>query len=511
MERKWWTLLVVCVGTFMLLLDITIVNVALPQIARDLHASFSDIQWVIDAYALTLASVLLTAGTLADRLGRRLVYSIGLVLFAFTSLLCALSQSALWLILARAGQGIGGAIMFATALALLAQEFHGRDRGIAFGVWGATIAASAAVGPLLGGALTQAFGWSSIFYINVPIGIVAAGLAMSKLAESRDPQGKHIDWIGTVTFTGSLFLLMLAIIRGNEDGWGSATIVGLFSAAAVLLVMFVVSQLLEEHPMFDLSLFRKPTFSGASLAAFSVSAGMFAMFLYLTLYIQTLLGYSPLQTGLRFLPFTVISFFVAAASGNLSNRVPFRILLGAGLALTGAGLLLMRGLTASSGWTALLPGFLVAGAGVGLVNPALAATAIGVVPPQRSGMASGINNTFRQVGIAAGIAILGALFESRISSQLAPQLAGTPAAGQAAQVGRAVAAGATQHVLQSVPHAERARADAAIHVAFASAMNEILLVGGIIALVGALLAMVLVRSRDFAPYQAAEPAAAVAA
>src|ERR1700704_2855412 len=221
MERKWWTLIVVCVGTFMLLLDITIVNVALPKIAADLKASFSDIQWVIDAYALTLASLLLTAGSLADLLGRRLVFAIGLGLFAFTSLLCALSPSATFLIYARAGQGIGGAIMFSTALALLAQEFHGRERGTAFGVWGATIAASAAVGPLLGGFLTEDFGWSSIFYINVPIGIVGVVLAMTKLAESRNPENTRIDWIGTITFTGGLFLLVFAIIRGNAEGWGS--------------------------------------------------------------------------------------------------------------------------------------------------------------------------------------------------------------------------------------------------------------------------------------------------
>ncbi|MBV8431427.1 MAG: DHA2 family efflux MFS transporter permease subunit, partial [Solirubrobacterales bacterium] len=301
MERKWWTLTIVCVGTFMLLLDITIVNVALPTIARDLKASFSDIQWVIDAYALTLASLLLTAGTLADRLGRRLIYSIGLVLFALTSLLCALSPTATFLIFARAGQGIGGAIMFATALALLAQEFQGRERGTAFGIWGATIAASAAVGPLLGGALTEGLGWSSIFYINVPIGLVAAFLAMTKLAESRNPDARKIDWIGTVTFTAALFLLMLALIKGNSDGWGSTKIVALFAGSVLLLIGFVVAELNQAEPMFDLSLFRKPTFGGASLAAFAVSSTMFAMFLYLTLYIQTLLGYSPLQTGLRFL------------------------------------------------------------------------------------------------------------------------------------------------------------------------------------------------------------------
>src|SRR5947209_5083595 len=434
MERKWWTLIVVCVGTFMLLLDITIVNVALPTIAKDLKASFSDIQWVIDAYALTLASVLLTAGTLADRLGRRLLYSVGLVLFGLTSLLCALSPSALFLILARGGQGIGGAIMFATALSLLAQEFEGRERGTAFAAWGATIAASAAIGPLLGGALTQAFGWQSIFYVNVPIGLGAALLAMRKIRESRDPVGKQIDWIGTVTFTAALFLLVLAIIRGNANGWGSALIIGLFAGSVVLLGAFVVSQFVQENSMFDVTLFRKPAFIGASVTAFTMSAGMFAMFLYITLFLQTLLGYSPLQTGLRFLPFTVLSFFVAAPTGNLSSRIPLRVLLCAGLALTGIGLLLMSGLTASSGWTALLPGSIVAGAGVGLVNPSLASAAIGVVPPQRSGMASGINNTFRQVGIATGIAVLGELFESRITIKLTPRLAQTPVAGHTGQI-----------------------------------------------------------------------------
>src|SRR5436305_2994117 len=267
MERKWWTLIVVCIGTFMLLLDITIVNVALPKIAIDLKASFSDIQWVIDAYALTLASVLLTTGSLADLLGRRLVFTVGLVLFSFTSLLCALSPSALFLILARAGQGIGGAIMFATALALLAQEFHGRERGTAFGIWGATIAASAAVGPLLGGALTEGFGWSSIFYINVPVGVAAVLLTLAKVDESRNPEGKKVDWFGTVSFTAALFLLVLAIIRGNSEGWSSTLIVSLFACAGVLVAAFVVSQFVQEGAMFDVSLFRKPTFSGASLAA----------------------------------------------------------------------------------------------------------------------------------------------------------------------------------------------------------------------------------------------------
>ncbi len=510
MERKWWTLLVVCVATFMLLLDITIVNVALPKMASDLHASFSDIQWVIDAYSLMLASVLLTTGTLADLLGRRLVFTIGLAIFSIASLFCALSPSALFLLIMRGVQGLGGAAMFATSLALLAQEFHGRDRGTAFGAWGATIAVSAAVGPLLGGFLTEDFGWASIFYINVPIGGACIALALAKVAESHNPGDRRIDWIGTVSFTAALFAFVLAVIRGNSNGWGSSLIVSLFAASVVLLCVFVISQFVQDDAMFDVSLFRKPTFSGASVVALALSAAMFAMFLYLTLYLQTILNLSPLQTGLRFLPFTIVSFFLAALSGRLTDRVPARVLLGVGMLAVGIGLLLMRGLTASSHWTSLLAGFVIAGGGVGVINPALASTSLGVVAPEHSGMASGINNTFRQVGTATGIAVLGAVFEHVISTKLVPKLAGTPAAGQAATIGHAVAAGGAQKVIAGVPLGQRAQAAAAIHSAFTSAMNDILLIGGIVALVGAGLALVLIRRRDFVPYSTPEPAAVAA-
>ena len=259
------------------------------------------------------------------------------------------------------------------------------------------------------------------------------GLTLAKVNESRNPEGTRLDWLGTVTFTASLFLLVFAVIRTSEKGWGNTEVLVLLAASAVLLALFIVSQFAQSNAMFDVSLFRKPTFTGASVAAFTLSAGMFAMFLYLTLYLQTILGFSPLQTGLRFLPFTVISFFVAAGAGKMTTRVPARLQLFGGLLLTGVGLLLMRGLTGTSGWTALLPGFIVAGAGVGMVNPSLASTAIGVVPPQRSGMASGINSTFRQVGVATGIAVLGSIFQSQLSSALAPKLGGTPVAGHVAR------------------------------------------------------------------------------
>jgi MFS family permease len=398
--------------------------------------------------------------------------------------------------------------MFATSLALLAQEFHGRERGTAFGIWGATTGAAVAIGPLVGGILTEAFGWESIFYLNVPIGVVAVLVTLTRVPESRDPTGKRIDWIGTGTFTGALFLLVLALIRGDTVGWGSTEIVGLLAGSVVLLALFVASQIVQENAMFDLALFRNQTFDGAAIVAFAISASMFAMFLYLTLYLQTILGLSPLQTGLRFLPITALSFVAAAVSGNLSARVPVRLLLSGGLALIGLGLLLMHGLSGTSQWTALLAGFIVAGIGIGLVNPSLASTAIGVVPPQRSGMASGINATFRQVGIATGIAALGAIFQHELSAKLAPRLAHTPVAGHVGQIAHAVAAGGAQAVQGRVPAGQRHAATLAIHSAFASSLNEILVVGGIVAFAGAALALVLVRRRDFAVYGAPEAAAA---
>ena len=499
MERKWWTLILVCVATFMLLLDITIVNVALPSIQKSLHASFKDLQWVIDAYSLTLAALLLTAGSLADLLGRKRVFILGLAVFTIASLLCGLANRPVVLNLSRGLQGIGGAMMFATSLALLAQEFHGRERGTAFGVWGATISAAAAVGPMVGGALTEGLGWEYIFFLNLPLGAAAIVLSIMRLAENRDPQGKRVDWAGLVTFSAGLFLLVLALIRGNDAGWGSTQIVAELVAAGLMLVLFVIVELRQERPMLDLSLFRKPTFAGASTSAFTVSAAMFAMFLYITLYYQNILGLSPVQTGLRFLPLTVVAFFVSPLGGRLSSKLPPRLLMGSGLALVAIALFSMHGVKVDSSWTVLLPGFVISGVGLGILNPMLAQTAIGVVPPARSGMASGINNTFRQVGVATGIAGLGAIFQHQVQSKIASLIAGTPAGSFAAAHGAAVKqlSSGGGGSLASAPPPVRHQLATAGAQAFVSGFNQILIVGGIIATAGAVLAFVLIRRRDF--------------
>ena len=294
MERKWWTLIAVCIAIFMLLLDITVVNVALPEIQRSLHSSFSDLQWVVNAYALTLAAFLLTSGSVADLIGRKRVFVLGLVVFTGSSAVCGLSTTPLMLNLARAVQGTGGAMMFATSLALIAQAFQGRDRGTAFGVFGAVTGGAVAIGPVLGGIITSGIGWEWIFFVNVPIGAIAVFITLTQVADSRDPDATGVDWAGLVTFSSSLFLLVYALVQGNEKGWGSTEIVSLLIASAVLIVMFVVVEHLQERPMLDLTLFRRPAFAGASIVAFTLSSSFFAMFLYLTLYLQDVLRFSPL-------------------------------------------------------------------------------------------------------------------------------------------------------------------------------------------------------------------------
>jgi EmrB/QacA subfamily drug resistance transporter len=520
-ERKWWTLIAVSVAIFMLLLDITVVNVALPDIQRSLHSSFSDLQWVVNAYSLTLAAFLLTAGATADLVGRRRVFVTGLVVFTISSAVCGLSSTPLMLNLARAVQGTGGAMMFATSLALIAGAFHGKERGVAFGVFGGVIGAAVAIGPVVGGVITSGIGWEWIFFVNVPIGIAAVFLTLSQVSESRDPNATGVDWIGLVTFSGSLFLLVFALIEGNEKGWGSTRILAFLIGSAVLLALFLIAERRQRRPMLDLTLFRRPAFAGASIVAFTVSASMFAMFLYLTLYIQDVLRYDPLQAGLRFLPITLISFVVAPISGRLSVRVPIRLLLGLGLLFVSGGLFAMTAIGADSGWTTLIPGFLLAGVGIGMINPPLASTAVGVVPVERSGMASGINNTFRQVGIATGIAGLGAVFQHSITHGTSVALRSSGQAREIlatahGQLGTLLESGQVTRIAHSLPAAARSALDHSYRVGFTEAFTTILIIAAAIALVGSVCAFALVRSRDFVSAgelpaeQGAEPVAVAA-
>jgi len=458
--HKRWTLLAVCLGTFMLLLDVTIVVVALPDIRTSLDAGFSSVQWTIDAYSLSLAAVLLPSGSLADLLGRRRVFAAGLVLFTLASLLCGIAQSSTMLVVFRAVQGIGGAAVFATSLALLAQTFHGKERGTAFAVWGAVAGVSTALGPVLGGLLTSGLSWRWIFLVNLPIGIFAVAITLTRVQEFRPGHARRLDVAGFAVFTAGLVALVYGLIEASSRGWGDGVVVGALVAAAVLLASFPLVERAVAQPMFDLSLFRKPTFVGGSIAAFGMNGSLYGMFLYLIIYLQNVQGYDALQSGLRLAIITAAAMVTAIPAGRLSAHINVKWLIGPGLVLVGVGLMLMRGLDASSEWTHLIPGFVLAGLGSGLVNAPLASTAVGVVEPKDAGMASGINTTFRQVGIATSIAALGSILASREPK-----------------------------------------------IGFPAALDELLLVSALLAFAAGAASFLLIRRKDFVPHGPSQPQA----
>jgi EmrB/QacA subfamily drug resistance transporter len=450
------TMLAVCLGTFMLTIDVMIVIVALPSIHAALHTSLSGEQWTIDAYSLSLAALLLPTGSLADILGRRRVFAAGLALFTTSSLLCGIAGSGLELIGFRALQGIGGATVFATSLALLAQTFTGRERGTVLGIWGAVITLGLGCAPVLGGLLTE-LSWRLIFFVNIPVGVAAIVMTLAGVQEFRPASSRRIDLPGGGVFTVGLVALIYGLIESGSAGWGSDRVIVALVVAAAALVSFPLIERGRRQPMFDLSLLRKPAFTGGLAAAFGMNGSLYAILLYLVIYLQDGLHYSALGTGIRLIVITGSATATTVPAGRLSAHLPVRWLIGLGLGLTGLGLLLMRGLHAGTGWTHLIPGFVIAGAGSGLVTPPLASTAVRVVPPQDAGMASGINSTFRQIGIAISVAVLGSIF--------------------AARMGGATTATAAGH--------------------YASALNDVLLIAACVAFVAGGLALVLIRPRDF--------------
>jgi EmrB/QacA subfamily drug resistance transporter len=490
MAKKWWTLVAVLLSTFMLLLDTTIVNTALPSIQREFHGSLTVLQWVIDAYALVLAAMLLVGGSLADKFGRRLLFAIGNVIFTIGSLLCGLATGSLFLVLARGLQGVGGAIMLATSLALIGYAYRGKDRGVAFGLYGAVSGIAIAIGPLAGGLITTGISWRWVFLINMPIGIVATVITLAMVSESRDPRAARVDLAGFVTFAGGLAALVYGLIE-SAGGWSQTGVVVSLALAGVLLCAFLVIEFSQRQPMLDLSLFRKPTFVGGLIAAFAAAGSMFALITYLVLYLQNLLGYDAFDAGLRTTSITLAVLVTSTIAGRLTTVIPIKLMIGAGFVFVGAGLLLMRGLTATSAWTHLIPGMIACGIGAGLITVPLAATAVGVVESARGGMASGINSTFRQVGLAAGIGLYGSLFASELRHGVTDALLRTSYASQASHIAASLTPGARTG---SVP----AAVTGAVRTGFTSAMNEILLVGAIIALAAAVTSLILIRARDFA-------------
>jgi EmrB/QacA subfamily drug resistance transporter len=479
--RKWLPLLAVSLGTFMLLIDVTIVNVALPSMATGLGASFGELQWVIDIYALALAALLLGVGSLADLFGRRRLYVAGLVLFATASAVCGAAPDATTLIVARAVQGVGAAAMFATTIALLTHTYRGKDLGIAFGVWGAVNGAAAAAGPIVGGLLTEAISWRWVFFVNIPISVGAVLLTLRVVQESRQSGQVRIDIPGIVTFTAAASVVVFAVIRAGDAGWLSTQTLGLLAIGVAFLAAFVAIERASSTPMLDLSLLRRGSFSGAVLGAGFLSAAAFSCLAYTSIWLQSVIGLSPIEAGLVFLPLSASAFIVSAGIGRFLHGWNPRWVISGGLLLIGIGAFLQSGLDAGSSWESLSLGLLFVGVGVGLANPSLVSTGMAAVPRRNGGMASGAVNTGRQLGLALGIAAIGSVFQSRVISDLGDG------------IGHAVSGGGAQGVLAHVPAARHAATEHLIHSSVASGLHAAFLVSGGIGVVAAIIVATLVR------------------
>ena len=462
-NRKWITLGAVSFGLFMIMLDNTVVNVALPSIGRDLHVSVSSLEWVVTAYALTFAALLITGGKLGDLFGRRRIFVIGIAIFTLSSLACGLAPTAGFLIGARAVQGVGAAMMNPASLSIITATFPPRERGQAIGIWAGVSAMALAIGPLIGGLIVENINWNWIFFINVPVGV--AGIVVSRLVikESRDTSHEQsIDVPGLVTSSAGLFALTYALIEGNAHGWTSPEIVGLFAAAVVLLVAFVVLERYQRLPMLDLSLFRIGSFTGSNLVAMLVSLGMFGVFFFVSLYIQNILGWSPTQAGASFLPMTLLIIVVAPIAGKLSDRVGSRWLMGAGMTLVSISLLFYQRVGLHSTFWTLLPAMLLGGVGMAMTMSPMTAAAMSSVPVDKAGVGSGVLNSFRQLGGSLGIALMGAILASYLTvsprSPEAPQqfVNGLHAALLVAAVITFLAAVVAVVLVRTKPEVERA-------------------------------------------------------
>jgi EmrB/QacA subfamily drug resistance transporter len=415
-NRKWWTLGAVAIGLFMIMLDNTVVNVALPSIQNDLRINTSELEWVVNAYALTFGVLLLTGGKLADLFGRRSIFIAGLVIFTGASLWCGLAGGASSLIAARTVQGIGAALMNPATLSIITATFPPRQRGTAIGIWAGVSALALAIGPLVGGILTQNIHWSWIFFINIPVGVAGVLAARIFIDETKDTsREQRLDLPGLLTSGIGLFALTYALIETNDHAWGSTRVVSLFVVAAGALALFVVLELRQRLPMLDLSLFRDPTFSGANTVMFLVGLAMFGIFFYNSLFLQRVLHYGAIKTGATFLPMTVLIILVAPAAGKISDRIGPRWLISAGMTLLTGSLLLFATLDGKSSWWNILPGLLVGGMGMAITMAPTTAAAMASVPVDKAGVGSAVINSMRQVGGSLGIAVMGALVATRVS------------------------------------------------------------------------------------------------
>jgi EmrB/QacA subfamily drug resistance transporter len=420
-NRKWWTLGALCFSLFMIMLDNTIVTVALPSMQVDLQADLSELEWVVNAYSITFAVLLLSAGKLADMFGRRRIFVAGLVVFTASSLACGLAETAGVLIGARAVQGAGAALMLPATLSILAATFPVQERGMAIGIWAGVSGVALAIGPLAGGLLVEGIDWRWIFYVNIPFGVLGVIATVAVVAESRDTSpDQSLDLPGLLAAAISIFAFSFALIEANSYGWTSATIISLFAVAAVALAVFVALELRQRRPMLELSLFREPTFTGANVVSGLIFCAMFGFIFFMSLYMQNILGYSPIEAGAAFLTSTLAIMLTAPVAGMLTDRYGARWPMAAGMVMFGVGLLFLTRLDERSSFWDILPWFVLGGLGFGLVVAPSTAAILSSVSIDKGGVASGVMQSFRQLGGALGIAICGAIMAASLD-ELTPR------------------------------------------------------------------------------------------
>jgi EmrB/QacA subfamily drug resistance transporter len=489
-NRRWWTLAAMCFALFMIMLDNTVVNVALPSIQKDLGASLSSLEWTVNAYTLTFAVLLVTGGRLGDILGRRRMFLFGVVVFALSSAAIGLAPDQAWLVVGRAIQGVGAAFMMPATLSIITVAFPPEERGKAIGTWAGVSALALAIGPVVGGALTEYVTWRAIFFLNLPVAVGAVAVTLFAAHESRDESTRHtIDWPGIFSISTGLTALVLALIEGNSWGWGSPEIVALLAAAGVGLTAFVVIERRVREPMVDFTLFRSATFLGTNAVAFIVSFAMLAMFFFTALYMQNILGYSAIEAGVRFLPSTLMIVAIAPLAGRLTDRIGPRPLMVAGLSLVTVALFLQTRIDVDTGYGLLLPAFVLMGIGMALTMSPMSTAAMNAVAPQKAGVASGILSMSRMVGGTFGVAALGALFQHLARSDLSDSLAGTGVS--AAQQEKLVSGLGTASDAANLPPV----AAEAAHNAFIHALASGMWLSAGVAALGAVISFVAIGGR----------------
>jgi EmrB/QacA subfamily drug resistance transporter len=514
-NRKWWTLAAMCFALFMIMLDNTVVNVALPSIQDDLHATVSSLEWTVNAYTLTFAVLLVTGGRLGDIFGRRRMFLFGVMAFAGSSALIGLAPTQEWLVAGRALQGIGGAFMMPGTLSIISHAFPPQERGRAIGTWAGVSALALAIGPAVGGALAEYVSWRAIFFLNLPVAVGAVIVTLFATEESRDPTvDKHVDVPGIVALSSGLTALVLALVEGNAWGWGSPRILALFAVAAIGVVAFTVIEQRVRVPMVQFSFFRSRTFLGANLIAFVVTFAMFSMFFFIALYMQNILGYGALSAGLKFLPATVLIVIISPLSGRLADRVGSRLPIVVGLSLLALSLFLMSELKVDSTFSALLIPFALMGAGMGLTMSPMSTAAMNAVDVTKAGVASGILSMSRMVGGSFGVAAIGALFQSLSKTRFQELTASSGlSAAKQSQLQDALGSGSAKQALNGLNHDQAAQVGSAMKESFVHALSGSLKLSTGVAVAGVVVAATLIgplRQRQAAPEPAAEAAAEAA-